>query len=69
MVIFIIKYLYFCFTGMKQIQWEANRNRWIKGYNKALGKKENKKGQPKSFKRQLSHKNSHGNNSKKKKRF
>lgn len=55
----------FYVTGKKQIQWEANRNRWLKGYNKAVGKKEYKKGQQKGFKRKLPH----NNNSKKKKRF
>lgn len=25
---------------VKQIEWEEKRNRWLQGYNKALGKKE-----------------------------
>lgn len=34
-----------CFVDKKQIHWEANRDRWIKGYDKALGKKQNNKRQ------------------------
>lgn len=56
------------FLDAKQLVWEEKRNRWLKGFDKAVGKKGNFAGKGhkgSGFKRKFNGPNKFGNKSKK----